>query len=249
VGKVADGFIAFSEKQGRPWLILYVCGDNGWKLNNHGMIAKFLHYDYDLHNPVIVVSSDQQAFPAGKVVTDFTQFVDMAPTFFAAAGIDVSQPEYRYLDGRDLAKTAAGALRPRDYIISEPTWVCGPRAVIRTKDYKFAMKVRPRVEFDVSPDNAGQNIDWAIKADLHEIEATLFDLRSDPEELHNVAFDPHYRPVLDALRTKLQNIVLGDGRVEIPWPGKGPKVAATTNFAPDSDDGRLEVPDVSAATP
>ena len=67
------------------------------------MVSKFSHYDTDLHNPVIVVSSDKQSFPAGKVVTDFTQFVDMAPTFLSAAGVDLSQPEFQYLDGRDLA--------------------------------------------------------------------------------------------------------------------------------------------------
>ena len=30
VGKLADGFIRYSEQQGRPWLILYVCGDNSY---------------------------------------------------------------------------------------------------------------------------------------------------------------------------------------------------------------------------
>jgi len=54
----------------------------------------------------------------------------MAPTFLTAAGIDISTPDYSYLDGRDLAQTAAGVVPPRDYIIAEPTWVTGPRAVI-----------------------------------------------------------------------------------------------------------------------
>ncbi|MHB8900864.1 MAG: sulfatase-like hydrolase/transferase [Thermoguttaceae bacterium] len=242
VGKLADGFIGYSEKQGCPWLILYVCGDNGWKLNNHGMISKFLHYDHDLHNPIIVISSDKVRFPAGNVVKEFTGFVDMAPTFLAAAGIDISTPEYSYLDGRDLAKTAAGAERPRDYIIAEPSWVVGPRAVIRTKDYKFAMKVRPQREFAVTPATAGKDVEWAIKAELKDIEPTLFDLRVDPEEIHNLAFDPKYRPVLDALRAKLQSIVLGDGRVEVAWTKESGNKAAISNFAPGADNGRLELP-------
>lgn len=45
-------------------------------------------------------------------------------------------PEYEYLDGRHLANTAAGTATPRDDIIAAPTWVIGPRAVTRTKDYK-----------------------------------------------------------------------------------------------------------------
>ena len=242
VGRLTNGFIRYSEKFGRPWLILYVCGDNGWKLNEHGMISKFLHYDRDLNNPIIVISSDRKRFPAGKVVTDFTGFVDMAPTFLAAAGIDISTPEYQYLDGRDLARTAATTVPPRDYIIAEPTWVIGPRAVIRTKDYKFAMRVRPRKGNAVLPATAGKDIKWAIHMDLKDIEPTLFDPRVDAGELHNVALDPYYRPVVDALRAKLQHIVLGDGRVEIAWTKTGGAAVHSSNFAPGADDGRLDLP-------
>lgn len=244
VGQAVDGFIEYSEQQERPWLILYVCGDHGWRLNEHGMVSKFSHYDTDLHNPVIVVSSDKQKFPAGKVVEDFTCFVDMAPTFLAAAGIDVTSTEYDYLDGRDFAVSAAGSERPRDYIIAEPTWVIGPRAVIRTKDYKFAMKIRPRSGHTMTPATAGQDFQWAINADLKDIEPTLFDLSADPNEVHNVAFNEHYRPVLDALRAKLQDIVLGDGRVEIAWTKTDTDLPAyTSNFAAGANDGRLHVPD------
>lgn len=244
VGDAVDGFIEYSEQQDRPWLILYVCGDHGWRLNEHGMVSKFSHFDTDLHNPVIVVASDKQKFPAGKVVENFTCFVDMAPTFLAAAGIDVTTPDYDYLDGRDFAVSVAGTERPRDYIIAEPTWVIGPRAVIRTKDYKFAMKIRPRAGHTMTPATAGKDFEWAISADLKEIEPTLFDLSADPEEICNVAFDERYRPVLDALRTKLQDIVLGDGRVEIAWTKTDTDLPAyTSNFATGANDGRILVPD------
>lgn len=240
VGRAVDGFIEFSEKQKRPWLILYVCGDHGWRLNEHGMVSKFSHYDTDLHNPLIVISSDKEQFPAGKVVTDFTCFVDMAPTFLAAAGIDISTPEYEYLDGRDLAKTATGALSPRDYIIAEPTWVIGPRAVIRTKDYKFAMKIRPRAGHTMTAATAGKDFKWAVTVGLKDIEPTLFDLRSDPDEIHNVAFDERYRPVLDA--AKLQDIVLGDGRVEVAWTKQGGDKVHISDYSPGADDDRIELP-------
>jgi arylsulfatase A-like enzyme len=247
VGKLVDGFIAYCESNSRPWLVLYVCGDNGWKLNEHGMVSKFLHYDRDLNNPIIVVSSDAKRFPAGKVVRDLTCFVDMAPTFLAAAGIDVWIPDYGYLDGRDLAKMAAGSVPSRDYIIAEPTWVTGPRAVIRTKDYKFAMRVRPQTGNAVTPATAGKNIHWAVEAELKEIEPMLFDLHVDPHEIHNVAFERRYRPIVDALRAKLQNIVLGDGRIEVVWNKAGAAHdVCTSNFAPDADDGRIELPAINA---
>ncbi len=244
VGKLTDEFIKHSENSKRPWMILYVCGDNGWKLNDHGMGAKFTHFDQDLINPIIVISSDKQRFPAGKVVTDFVGFVDMAPTFLAAGGIDTSATAYDYLDGRDLAQTVVGTHRPRDYIIAEPTWVIGPRAVIRSKDYKFAMRIRPRNESVVTAVNSGKDVDWAIKAELKDIEPTLFDLNADPNETKNMAFDPRYRPILDAMRTKLQNIVLGDARVEVAWTKAGGDTVHVSNFSPGADDGKLELPTI-----
>jgi arylsulfatase A-like enzyme len=247
VGKTVDGFVEFSEQQGRPWLVLYVCGDHGWRLNEHGMVSKFSHYDTDLHNPIIVVSSNKKRFPAGKVVKDFTCFVDIAPTFLNTAGVDVSAPEYEYLDGRDLAATAAGTLTPRDYIIAEPTWVVGPRAVIRTKKYKFAMKIRPRSGHTMTKGAAGKDFKWAITADLKDIEPALFDLVDDPGELNNLAFNSRYVAVRDALRSKLQDIVLGDGRVEVEWTRAGNDQAFKSNFAPGANDGRLSVPPVVAS--
>ncbi|MFD2255466.1 sulfatase-like hydrolase/transferase [Luteolibacter algae] len=238
VGKAVDKFIGYSEKNQQPWMVLYVCGDHGWRLNEHGMISKFGPFDTDLQNPIIVASSDKTRFPADKVVTDFTTFLDMAPTFYAAAGIDLNQPSYAYLDGEDLAKVAGGALPPRDYIIAEPTHVIGPRAVIRTKEYKFSMRIRPgRID--------GKKIDWAIKAPLEEVEPMFFDLRSDPEEIHNLASESHYRPVIDVLRKKLQDIVLGDGRVECKWDAKGDTTVVTSNFAPGADDGKISLPGIT----
>ncbi|TWT80780.1 Choline-sulfatase [Planctomycetes bacterium CA13] len=238
VGKVVDGFIHFSETQKRPWLVLYVCGDNGWRLNEHGMVSKFAHFDTDLHNPIIVASSDKNMFPAGKTVRDFTCFVDIAPTFLSAAGINLDQPDYQYLDGRDLAKVANGKVPPRDYIIAEPTHVTGPRAVIRTRDYKFSMKVRPS-------NKPGKEMDWALQANLKDIEPVFFDLRSDPSERNNLAFDPYYINVINAMRTKLQSIVLGDGRVEVPWSKAGGDPVFVSNFAPGADDGILELPNLN----
>lgn len=236
VGKSVDAFVDYSEKAKRPWMVVYVCGDHGWRLNEHGIISKFGPYDTDLRDPIIIVSSDKKQFPANKVVTDFTQFVDMAPTFYAAAGIDIEKPEYDYLDGRDLAKVASGKLETRDYIIAELAPVIRPRGVIRTEDYKFSMKIRP-LKVD------GKDINWAINAKYKDIEPMFFDLRNDPAEINNLAFDPYYRAVIDVMRKKLQDISLGDGRIETLWSRKG--VAGkivTSNFAPGADDGKINVP-------
>ncbi|WP_145391554.1 hypothetical protein [Stieleria neptunia] len=107
------------------------------------------------------------------------------------------------------------------------------------------MKTRPRAGHTMTVATAGKDFRWAVNAKLKDIEPTLFDLRNDPDEIHNVAFDPRYRPVLDALRTKLQDIVLGDGRVEVVWTKHGGDKVHISNYAPDANDGRIALPMIS----
>ncbi|MEM6771358.1 MAG: sulfatase-like hydrolase/transferase, partial [Bacteroidota bacterium] len=163
VGRTVDDFVAYSEKHQQPWLIVYVCGDHGWKLNDHGAISKFTPWEMDSHNPIIVVSSDKKAFPAGKVVTDFTEFVDLTPTILGAAGAPLSTEKFAYLDGVDLARVAAGDFPARDYVVGESHAVTGPRAYLRTKNYAFSMQTRPdKVR--------GKDMEWALHASLKELD-------------------------------------------------------------------------------
>lgn len=234
VGQATDAFIEYSESQKQPWTIVYVCGDHGWKLNDHGSVSKFTPWDVDSHNPIVVVSSDKEAFPAGKVVTDFTEFVDIAPTILAAAGANLDDAKYDYLDGSDLAGIVSGEIPSRDYVIGESHAVIGPRAFIRTKDYVFSMQTRPSKK-------RGENMDWARDASYEELDPALYHMPSDPKEVNNLAFNPEFQHVAAAMKEKLLNIVLGDNRVEVDWGGN--KALGTevfrSNFAPGAHDRKL----------
>jgi len=234
VGQAADAFIAYSEKQKQPWMIVYVCGDHGWKLNDHGAEGKFTPWDIDSHNPIVVVSSDKKKFPAGKVVHEFAEFVDIKPTVLAAAGADLNAKENAYLDGYDLADVASGK-KQRDYVIGESHAVTGPRAFIRTKDYCFSMQTRP-------DKNRGKNMEWARSASWKELDPALYHMPSDPKEVNNLAFNPEYKQIAETMQKKLLNIVLGDNRVEVEWGNKadGTKIFRS-NFAPGSDDKKLKL--------
>ncbi|MEM9418074.1 MAG: sulfatase-like hydrolase/transferase [Planctomycetota bacterium] len=240
VGQAADAFIEYNEARGEPWMIVYVCGDHGWKFNEHGSTAKFTSWRPDAHNPIIVISSDKEAFPAGKVVHAFAEFVDIKPTVIAAGGADLSSDRFDYLDGYDLAKVASGELEPLDYIIGENLVLTGPRATIRTERYMFSLRNRPH-------DKRGEDFEWAMSASYEELEPILYDVIADPDELNNLAHDPAYREVAEALKTKLLDIVLGDGRVEVEWEqwGTGTQVF-TSNFAPGADNKTIEIPAVGA---
>lgn len=209
VGQAADAFIEYSENQNRPWVIVYVCGDHGWKLNDHGAVSKCTPWDIDCHNPIIVVSSDKDAFPADKVVTDFTEFVDIAPTILSTGGANLAEEHYEYLDGYDMKKIASGELPARDYVIGESHASTGPRAWIRTSEYVLSLQTRPNKK-------RGKNMDWAMKASYEELDPALYHMPSDPKEVNNLAFDKNHQEAATILKRKLLDIVMGE-RVEVDW--------------------------------
>ncbi len=240
IGEATDAFITYSEKHNQPWVIVYVCGDHGWKLNDHGAITKTTPWEVDSHNPIIVVSSDKTKFPEGKVVKDYTEFVDISPTILAAGGADIASEKFTYLDGMDLSKVANGKAPVRDYVIGESHTLTGPRAYIRTKDYVLSIKTRPNIE-------RGVDMNWALNASYEDLDPGLYHTTKDPNEIKNVAFDKDYEAIAMKMKDKLLNIVLGDNRVEIMWAGdeygKSTKAIGTkvhrSNFAPGAHDYKL----------
>lgn len=236
VGKAVDDFIAYSENENQPWMIVYVHGDHGWKLNDHGSVSKFTPWDIDAHNPIVIVSSDKKAYPEGKLVRDFTEFVDVAPSIIAAAGADLDDERYAYLDGFDLAKVAANEAPVRDYVIGESHAVTGPRAFIRTSEYSFSMQTRPN-------NLRGENMDWARNVSYEELDPGLYHITQNPHETNNLAFHEDYQEIARIMKDKLLNIVLGDNRIEVGW---GPQADGTevyrSNFAQGAHDYTLILP-------
>ncbi|AWG22663.1 sulfatase [Flavobacterium faecale] len=237
IGESADAFIKYSEEKKQPWIIVYVNGDHGWKLNDHGAYSKFTPWNIDSQNPIVVISSDKKKYPAGKVVKEYSEFVDIAPTIIAAAGANIKSDAFKYLDGFDLADIASGKAPIRDYVVGENHAVTGPRAYIRTKEYAFSIQSRPNK-------NRGENMNWAVNAPYKDLDPALYDMTNDPQEINNLAFDKKYEKIAMAMKEKLINIVLGDNRAEVLW-GKGTAVTGTkvihSNFAPGAHDYKLKL--------
>ena len=234
VAKTVEEFQKCSEKAGRSWVLIYVCGDNGWHLGENGVMAKFGPYEKSTRQAVIAVSSVPGMFPPGKVVDRFVEFVDFAPTFYRLAGIDTGQPDWSYLDGRDLVGETAGTLPPREYVVSEMDPGMGPRAVIRTKEFAFSMRTRPTKNMNDS------HFRWAVDAEASDLDLALFDLRKDPLERRNVACSPRYLQVVENFRQKLQKIVLGD-RTEVDWSKEGRNFFRST-WGTGADDKKSPMP-------
>jgi len=246
IGQAVDAFKAYSEQQGREYLIVFTVGDHGWHLGEQGIMAKFGPWKQSLNGAVIVVSSDKERFPAGKVVDDLVEYVDLAPTLMAGANINIQTPEYDYLDGVDLAMVANDETFQRDYILGEMNLVSGHRAYLRTKDFAFSMRTRDRREPAVTP-YLNNDITWALTAHPLKVDLALYDLRVDPLERQNVAYTVEYIKLAEWFRKKLGHIVLGDGRVEMDW--NTTNSYNISNFADGADDKKIEIPEALIPQP
>ena len=240
IGQAVEAFKAYSNKQGRPWLILFAVGDHGWHLGEQGIEAKTGPWQQSVGNAVIMVSSDKSVVPAGKIHRGLVEYVDLAPTLMQAAGVDITEDQFDYLDGYSLLDILHGKSPQRDYALGEINVVAGPRAYLLTDRFRFSMRTRPFNGL-VPPDMLGRDVEWALTAPVEEVDLALYDLERDPLERNNVANEPAYRALAAFLRNKLGRIVLGDGRVECDW--SKPNTYALSNFAAGADDKKLQIPE------
>ena len=70
---------------------------------------------------------------------------------------------------------------------------------------------------------------------------SLYDLRIDPLERVNVAYQENYEELAAFFRNKLGNIILGDRRVECDWSKENK--FHISNFAAGAHDRKLDIPE------
>ncbi|MGC6424826.1 MAG: sulfatase-like hydrolase/transferase [Lentimonas sp.] len=239
IGDAVEAFKKYSKQQGRDYVIVFTVGDHGWHLGEQGIMAKFGPWKQSINGAAIVVSSKQDAFPAGSVVHDLVEYVDFAPTIMAAAGIEVNAPAYDYLDGVDLAEVNSNPEVKRDYILGEMNLVCGHRAYLRTDHFAFSMRTRDRRTVAEAP-FLNDDILWALETNPKHVHMALYDLRVDPLERANVAATHEYQKLAEWFRQKLGTIVLGDGRIEADWSKQNSY--SISNFAGGADDKKIDIP-------
>ncbi|MEN8862244.1 MAG: sulfatase-like hydrolase/transferase [Lentimonas sp.] len=238
IGQAIQSFKDYCKKHDQEYVIIYVCGDHGWHLGEQGIEAKFGPWFQTVHDSVIAVSSDKSRFPAGKIVHDWVELVDLVPTFYEVAGIDAAT--HPRLDGTSLLKTLYNGPQ-REYVIGEMNQVRGDRAYLRCHDFAFAMRVRPFWGKPGEGYEPGDKIRWGLDVPAEKVDMTLYDLRIDPDERVNVAYKEEYEELAAFFRNKLGGIVLGDGRVECDWTKEN--TFTVHNFAEGAHDRKLNIPE------
>ena len=235
IGEALEAFKAYSKRSNRPYIILMTVGDHGWHLGEQGIEAKFAPWNSSGQGALIAVDSSGEYFPRNTVHTEFVEYVDIAPTLLAAAGVDLKTQTQ--LDGFDLADIIRQPKLKRDYALGELNQIVGDRAYLRSERYAFSMRIRPKDGKPGETHAPGEDILWAVKAPAQAVDMALYDMACDPNERNNVAYRPEYKEVTDALRKKTQDIFLGDKRLEIDW--KKADASYLSDFAIGANDRRL----------
>jgi arylsulfatase A-like enzyme len=147
---------------------IVLTSDNGFHLGQHRLPqGKITAFDEDIHVPLVVRGP---GVPHGKMVGDFAANVDLAPTFAKLGAANVPD----FVDGRSLDSAFHGKSGHdvrKDVLVEQFTGSGGPLAgrrggapptyaAVRTARYTY-------VEYVTG-------------------ERQLYDLRADPDQLHNI---------------------------------------------------------------
>ncbi|MDB4385719.1 sulfatase, partial [Opitutaceae bacterium] len=157
--------------------IIVYSADNGYHMGNRGLAGKWSHYDESLRVPLIVMDPRVAATEQGKVTDAMALNLDLPSTFLDWADVDI--PE-RY-QGRSLQSIVSGD-KPTDW---------------RTETFHEHFAVRHRIPAFEGVRN--ENFKYVRYVD-HANREFLHDLKNDPNELINLAYEPEHAGMLEKMR-------------------------------------------------
>ncbi len=175
--------------------ILVYSADNGYHMANRGLAGKWSHFEESLRVPLIIADPRVEKTQRGQVVEQAALNLDLPATFLDWAGVPIPE-KYQ---GRSL----------------KPIIESNPPADWRTETFHEHFAVRNRI-----PAYEGVRTERFkyVRYFDHQYEY-LHDLRSDPDELKNLASDPAHAETLARLRQRTDELVAQYGG-ELP-PLKG----------------------------
>ena len=178
-------------------LVMYM-GDNGFQWGEHGLIDKRTAYEASIRVPLLGVCPGK--WKPGTVLESVVANIDIGPTCLAAAGVKIPDN----MDGQSILDLAAGDLdasKWRKNLLYEYYWEYNfPQTpttfALRSDRYKF--------------------IQYHGIWDIDE----LYDLQADPEEKHNLIFDPNQKDRIQQMRTDLHQLLAEADAARVPFSEK-----------------------------
>ncbi len=151
--------------------------DHGESLGEHGLFYKQCSYEGSVGVPLIVSGPD---LPQGQTIEAPVSLIDMYPSILEMAGIDQNE----HLPGRSWLPLIRGDKQDRvDYALSEfhANFFKHDWYMLVRGDYKYTYYVNER--------------------------ASLFNVKNDPQELHDLGTDPAHASVLAEFEALLRSIL------------------------------------------
>ncbi len=164
--------------------IIVYTADNGYYMGDRGFAGKWSHYEQSLRVPLIVYDPRLPKKQRGRVVTSLAVNVDLPATLLDWAGVEIPKS----YEGASLRPIVEGKTPPDwrkdffcEHVVLAPhiTW-----EGVRTERYIYARY------FDQKP--------------VYEF---LHDLKTDPDELKNLAGSAEHAAVLENLRSRCEGLV------------------------------------------
>ncbi len=174
----------------RKTLIIYL-GDNGYLLNHHKRFEKHTMWEEGVRVPLIIqagglAENGERAQPS--VITSLTELVDLAPTIYEALGIEAPEG----LHGKSLWPLLTGKSRfNKDIVFSEYT--VDNRAMVRTERFKYVY----------TNGKADLGLGYTTGHPPSGIRYELYDMKNDPHETTNLAYQARYQKIVKKLRQRL----------------------------------------------
>lgn len=174
-------------------LVVYM-GDNGFMLGEHGLIDKRQAYEESMRVPMMAWAPG--FIEPGTTITNNILNIDITPTFLEIAG--GSMPEGHEVDGRSFLSLLDNS--------RADNW---RNAFVYQYFWEHAFPHTPTT--------------YAIRGDRYKYiyyhgvwdKNELYDLKNDPDEMHNLIDMPSQQARVDSMRSEMFNIFEANGATDV----------------------------------
>ncbi len=169
--------------------------------------AKCTLYDPGIKTLLIMNCPNNLFFKGGNVFEQMISNIDLLPTLLDFIGAEI--PEN--IEGKSFLPVLKGTTSSfRSEIFTEKNYheIYDPMRSVRTKEFKYIRNFEPsqylyQLPIDIERGLSGRDLKDKIKLERNKEE--LYELREDPNELNNLAYNIAYNDILLELRQKLFN--------------------------------------------
>ncbi|MFT4852709.1 MAG: arylsulfatase A-like enzyme [Bacteroidia bacterium] len=161
--------------------------DHGEQMGDHWLLGKLGYFDQSYHIPLIVFDPTQAADRTrGQKLDGFTENIDIMPTLLNWAGVEPPNQ----CDGRSLLDGVRNGVLPAGWR-TEAHWEFDFRDIPNGESMEQSLGLTPhQCSLNVIRSNHYKYVHFT------KLPPLFFDLKQDPEELHNLATDPEYLPLV-----------------------------------------------------